>query len=80
MVYRKSNYYEIPDFIEMGKSFSACRLVIHPLQPWAKSTYVLKGTYKHEAIHLESHPEHDEFKNFILKNRIKKSTFVDFSW
>ncbi len=80
MVYRKSNYHEIPAFIEMGNLFSACHLVIHPLQPWAESTYVLNGTYKHEAIHLESHPEHAEFKNFIKKNEIKKSTFVDFSW
>lgn len=84
MVYRKSNYQDIPEFIEMGKALSANYLVIHPLQPWGESAYVVEGTYEDEAIHLESHPEHVEFKDFIIKhgitNGLNKSIFVDFSW
>ena len=78
MVYRHSNYQEIPAFIEMGKQFLATRLVIHPLQAWSQSAYVRQGTYDHEAIHQQQHPEHQLFRDFITQQGIEKSKFVDF--
>ncbi|WP_459778340.1 SPASM domain-containing protein [Photobacterium sp. R1] len=84
MVYRKSNYQEIPAFIELGKSLGASYLVIHPLQAWSESAYVIEGSYDHEAIHLRSHPLHGEFQDFIQKHGIvsgySESVFIDFSW
>lgn len=83
MVYRKSNYQEIPDFIEMGRAMNADYLVIHPLQPWAESSYVLNGQYNDEAIHLGSHKENSTFKSFIEQRGVKAGNigrmFVDFA-
>ncbi|QUJ68501.1 hypothetical protein KDD30_05140 [Photobacterium sp. GJ3] len=83
MVYRKSNYQEIPAFIELGKTLGASYLVIHPLQAWSESAYVIEGNYDSEAIHLKSHPQHSEFQDFVLKHGIvsgySESAWIDFA-
>ncbi|KXF81057.1 SPASM domain-containing protein [Enterovibrio coralii] len=84
MVYRKSNYKEIPQFIELGKRLSASYIVINPLQAWEESAYVINGQYDDEAIHLPTHPEHDAFKDCLnthgVKNGKDGEMYVDFSW
>ncbi|MCG9598005.1 hypothetical protein L1D15_14890 [Vibrio sp. Isolate25] len=81
MVYRKSNYVEIPAFIDMAKKLY---VVIHPLQAWEESAYVINGEYDDEAIHRPSHPEYQHFKEFIAANNVKHGqdeyTYVDFSY
>ncbi|MGF1726807.1 hypothetical protein [Photobacterium nomapromontoriensis] len=83
MVYRKSNYLEIPEFIEMGRAFNANYLVIHPVQPWKESAYVLNDQYNDEAIHNPEHPEHHRFRALIESHGITSGNqgkmYVDFS-
>ncbi|MDD1783406.1 SPASM domain-containing protein [Enterovibrio sp. ZSDZ35] len=84
MIYRKSNYHEIPVFIQLGKELKADTIIINPLQAWAQSAYSINGTFEDEAIHHPSHPEHHRLKQLIDENNIRYGndgdTFIDFAW
>ena len=58
MVVQENNFREMVDFVTLGKRFEVDTVYFHQLADW--------GTYGHEeylrrAIHLQSHPSHEEF-------------------
>lgn len=61
----EDNLQSIENFIKLGEKFNVDTLIVTDLLPWD----MMKLNYKEKAIHLPSHPKHDEYKK-IKQNAI----------
>ncbi len=63
MVVQQNNFREIPGFLDLAKRLGANTAYLSGLQKW-ESTYSIED-YLARAVHLPSHPEHDDLLNIL---------------
>ena len=61
---RAENYRDLEEFLALGKNLNADRVLISELSNWERAKNL---DYQKEAIHLASHPQHQDFLSVIAK-------------
>ena len=71
MTYQVDNFREMPDFVDLCRALDpASRVVFEKLENWG--TFTTEG-YARKAVHLMSHPLHEEFLSIIRLPKLRPS-------
>jgi MoaA/NifB/PqqE/SkfB family radical SAM enzyme len=62
MVVQRNNWREMLEFIDLGRKYHADNVSFLALQNWGTYT---ESEYNRQAVHLESHPEHQAMAQFL---------------
>jgi peptidoglycan/xylan/chitin deacetylase (PgdA/CDA1 family)/SAM-dependent methyltransferase len=62
MAVQENNFLEMPDFVHLGKQFDVDTVYFQQLVNWGTFT---AEQFQRRAIHLESHPRHQEFAEVL---------------
>jgi hypothetical protein len=69
MTYQCENFREMPDFVDLFRSLDpAARIIFEKLENWGTFT---PAAYAEKAVHLMSHPLHEEFLAVIRRPMLK---------
>jgi MoaA/NifB/PqqE/SkfB family radical SAM enzyme len=70
-VVQQNNWNEMKQFVEFGRRLNVDKVTFSPIDNWDRGCI-----YSEKAVHLQSHPEHNEFVKFI-SSRFFKSKDID---
>jgi hypothetical protein len=68
MTVQANNFREMPDFVELGRTYGCDRAAFHQLLDWGSFT---PKEYAARAVQLPEHPEHEAFLEMLTDPRLE---------